>query len=158
MTSKRKLAIIVFVALSISPLAALKPRAMGDAPATTRGLEKDGKPYDREYSLTKAQGEALALLLRLDLPDDTTVETKDYAPRSPGVRVLISAPKKVHDVVAPLVDLLVTEGAARNAASAFEIREKLEEAALLSEGIKKEDIQRMREQRERRRTKIELAN
>ncbi|HEV3343781.1 MAG TPA: hypothetical protein VG125_25635, partial [Pirellulales bacterium] len=111
-------------------------------------LAEADKPYERIYSLGTARGEALALLLRLDLPFDTSVTTREYAPRSPGIEVIVSAPKRVHDVVGPLVGLLVADAAAKDQAEARKIFRETEEAALREAGLTPEQIEQIRKKRE----------
>ena len=66
------------------------------------------------------------MLLRLDLPEETEIAVHEYATRSLGVKVVVSAPKRVHDGIAPLVDLLVADRASREKAKNAEIRRAIE--------------------------------
>lgn len=63
--------------------------------------------FERRYILPNAQAELLSLLLRLDLPPDTTVRAVPTAGTA-RTAVFICGPADVHEAVAPFARLLAT--------------------------------------------------
>ena len=146
MSQRWKLRVAAPMAVLLSALAAAGVSATGTVDA--KPLAEADKPYEQTYSLGRARGEALAMLLRLDLPFDTSVTTREYAPRSPGIEVIVSAPKRVHDAVGPLVRLLVADTAAKDRTEAQKIHREAEEAMLREAGLTPEQIEQARKKRQ----------
>ena len=99
MIIKKSLTVGALLILTLPVWADVRPAATPLAPTAS----KDGaETIERSYSLSKAQAEVLASLLRLEMPHDTKVWTDSR----PNERIIINGPKQVHDAIAPLVSLL----------------------------------------------------
>jgi hypothetical protein len=133
MTQTRKVQCVALFGLLLLLSLVVQVSAVGNIPRDVRDGTDD--PNRQTYSLPRARGEALAMLLRLDMPTDTAVTIREYAPRSPGVQLIISAPKKVHDVIGPLVDLLHADVAAKNMAEGEKRRKEADEFFRRSMGL-----------------------
>ena len=110
-----------FLALSFAAIAAGGPAVSPDAEPSAVAEDGRAEVFERAYKLPHAQAEVLALLLRLDMPRDTSVKTDSKN----ASRIVISGPQAVHDGIAPLVTLLVNEQASRNEARAAATKERM---------------------------------
>ena len=121
MQAKKSLMLGWFLAFSFAAITGGRPAVRADAEASAAANAGRAVVLERAYKLPRAQAEVLALLLRLDMPRDTSVKTDSKN----ASRIIISGPQAVHDGVAPLVNLLVNEQASRHEARAATSKERM---------------------------------
>lgn len=121
MQAKKSLVVGSFLVLSSAAIAAVRPAPAAEEKSSATAEKGRAEVVERAYELSKFQAEALAALLRLDMPRDTAVKTD----LKNGSRIIISGPKAVHDAVAPLIVLFANERAARTGEQAAKTKADL---------------------------------
>lgn len=107
MNVKPLTSMLVMSFVLLTAAAGARQVALGTSASVGAGGTEASEPYEESYSLSQPRTDMLALLLRHNPLRQTTIKTE-----ASSHKMVVIAPKRVHDVLEPFVRLLNEESAA----------------------------------------------